>query len=163
MKKQEKVNQILHSEGWTKLQIGTCVSLTVCLQGDAIANHSKNCTLDHSYYYVLSSQLPLKLGAISRNRRDMCIQALLKILVTAANAPLEAEWRGHSDGQMAATAAIGKTTKRRVCPGILSLQCWCPTYWTIVMHRYTWLNWHGLKKSKTNSEQVWEVWENVEA
>lgn len=45
------------------------------------------------------------------------------ILVTAANAPLEAGWSSHIDGQMAGTAAIGKTTKRRVCPGILCLQC----------------------------------------
>lgn len=95
----------------------------VCLQGDAIEKPSKNYTLDHNYYSVLSSQLPLKLRAIGRNTEDKCIQALVMILVTAANAPLEAEQSGHSGGQMAGTAATGKTSKGRVCPGSLWLQC----------------------------------------
>lgn len=63
MKNQDKVNQILHSESQTTLQICTCLPLTVCLQGDAIAKHSKDYTLNHHYYSMLSSQLPLKLRA----------------------------------------------------------------------------------------------------
>lgn len=46
-------------------------------------------------------------------RRDRRIWALLMILVTAAKAPLEAEWSGHSEGQMEGTVAIRKTKKKR--------------------------------------------------
>lgn len=42
----------------------------MCIQGDAIAKHSKNYTLDPSYYSVLSSQLPLKLITIGRNTEE---------------------------------------------------------------------------------------------
>lgn len=43
------------------------------------------------------------------------------ILFTATNAPLEAQSGGHSDGQMAGIAAMGKTTERRIFPGIFWL------------------------------------------
>lgn len=73
MKNQERVNQILHSEGLTKLQMCTCVPLMMCLQADAIAKHSKNYTLDHNCYSVLSSQLPLKLRAIGRSTEETSV------------------------------------------------------------------------------------------
>lgn len=48
------------------------------------------------------------------------------ILVTAAKAPLEAEWSGHSERQMEGTVVIRKTKKKKKKggnPGILCLEC----------------------------------------
>lgn len=46
------------------------------------------------------------------------------ILVTAAKAPLEAEWSGHSERQMEGTVVIRKTKKKKKKEEILASSVW---------------------------------------